>query len=634
MPSERENVAPGGMGRHLIVLLVVALPLFFWGIGDIPFRDPDEGLYGSIAREMVERGDWVTPRFDGLRYLEKPPLYHWLTALTYSLFGFSEWGARLWAALGSLGTVLLTALLGREAFGTRIGVVAGLLCATSLGVFMYGRFVGVDLLFVLFLTSSVLCFLRWTRRGGTAPLVGFYLGVALMILTKGPLGLLLPSLVTGGVLLARPRPRLRDLGLWWGAPLVLAVVLPWHLLAGRANPGFSSYYLVETHLVRFLQGTGAIEDEVPLSTTGFLLVSLVWFLPWSLFLPSALVALWRRWRSLSIPERAAWRMVLVWAGGVLGLFSVSAFKLEHYALPAFPALALLVAPLWTDRRPDWLIGAPLAAGAAGMLVLCTVAFAFGGAFTSGRMSEWLAPFNVYFRMLLEEGASLPFPSLDVLWRLFQAMTTALLLGFAGAAVLFWRGAMRSALGCLVLGTLGFLFAVWALLVAIAPSQSVKNVAQTIRRLASPTDLVLYEGYLENAGGLPYYTGRQIHVLGPARGDLAFGSRFPEAEGLFLSPQALPRLWQGPGRIFLVTDRPHEQSAMQSVPVERSHLLILDHGKRLYSNQPESRTGRQEPPAGPASEDGRIILRAEGRGPGPALPSPAEAKRRAPESPGR
>ena len=80
--------------RHLILLLAVALPLFFWGIGAMPFRDPDEGLYASIAREMVSRGDWLTPRFNGLRYLEKPPLYYWLTSLTYAAFGFSEWGAR------------------------------------------------------------------------------------------------------------------------------------------------------------------------------------------------------------------------------------------------------------------------------------------------------------------------------------------------------------------------------------------------------------------------------------------------------------------------------------------------------------------------------------------------------------
>lgn len=587
VPWDQGATPAGGMWRHLIVVMVVALPLFLWGIGEVPLRDPDEGLYASIAREMVVRGDWLTPRFNGLRYLEKPPLYHWLTALAYLLFGFSEWGARLWAGLGSIGAALFTALLGREALGARLGGVAGLLCATSLGVFLYGRFAGPDLLFTLFLTSSFLCFLRWTRKGGRLPLVGFYLGVALMILTKGLLGLLLPSAVVGGVFLMRPRPRFRDFGLWWGLLLILGVVLPWHILVSRANPGFLSYYLVETHLVRFLRGTGAIEDEPPLSTVSFLLVSLVWFLPWSLFLPSALIALKRRWQSLSFAERGVWSMVLVWAGSVLGLFSISAYKLEHYALPAFPALALLVAPLWSEKRPGRLVGAPLAAGVAGALLLCAVAFAFGGGVASGRLEGWLAVFNVYFRMLLEGGSALPLPSLHVLWRLFQGMTVALLLGFATAALAFWHGRVRIALGCLLLGTIAFLFTVWALLGAIAPFQSMRSVAQTVGRLASPVNVVLYEGYLENAGGLPYYTGRQIHVLGPARGDLAFGSRFPEAQGLFFSSEEFLGLWQGPGRVFLVTDHPRERSAVRSVPLERSHLLFLDHGKWLYSNQPGS-----------------------------------------------
>ncbi len=165
------------------------------------------------------------------------------------------------------------------------------------------------------------------------------------------------------------------------------------------------------------------------------------------------------------------------------------------------------------------------------------------------------------------------------------MTGALFFGFAAAALSLWRGAVRAALNSLLLGTIVFLFTVWALLVAIAPFQSVRGVAEHLRRLASPTDVLLYEGYLENAAGLPYYTGRQIHLLGAARGDLAFGSRFPEALGLFFPPESLPRLWRGPSRIFLLTDRPPERSAIHAVPEERRHLLLLDHGKWLYSNRP-------------------------------------------------
>src|SRR3972149_917471 len=134
----------GWLGLALVVAL--SMPLFLVGINSIPFRDPDEGLYATIGKEMVESGDWVTPRFNGLRYLEKPPLYYWLTAATFALFGFSEWGVRLWSAAGAMATALFAALLGREAFGARVGTLAGLVCASSLGIFFYGRFAGVDML--------------------------------------------------------------------------------------------------------------------------------------------------------------------------------------------------------------------------------------------------------------------------------------------------------------------------------------------------------------------------------------------------------------------------------------------------------------------------------------------------------
>ncbi len=571
-------------GVGFVAASVAAFLLFFWGSWASPFRDPDEGLFGTIAREMVERGDWLTPHFNGLRYLEKPPLYYWLTALTYALFGFSEWGVRLWPALGASATAFLTALLGREVASARVGLAAGILCATSLGVFLQARSAGVELLFTAFLALALLCFLRWTARGGTAPLIGFYSAVALAVMTKGALGLLLPSLVVGGwFLLARPRLRLRALRLWWGMPLVSVVVLPWHLLASRANPGFLSYYLWETHLVRFLQGTGALEDEPSLSTPMFLLVSLVWFLPWSFFLPSAVFVLVRRWRSVLPAEHSGWTVVCLWAGAVLGLFSLSAFKLEHYALPALPALAVLVASLWSHSRPGWLVAIPLAAGCSVVLVGMSAVW-LAGSLAPDRLVAGLATFDVYFRMRLAEGSPLPLPSFDVLRRLFLGMAVWLFLGFAAALVAFWKRGERAALGCLLIGTTAFLLTISVTVAEVTPYYSLRGVATALHRLASPEDVILYEGYLENAGGLPFYTGRQIHLLGPQRGDLAFGSRFPEARGLFHSARELQRLWEGPGRVFLVIDRPPEQSAVQGLPPERGHLLILDHGRRLYSNR--------------------------------------------------
>jgi 4-amino-4-deoxy-L-arabinose transferase-like glycosyltransferase len=95
------------------ILLALSAPVLFVKLG-MPFLDPDEGLYATIVQEMVSRGDWVMPHANGLPYLEKPPLYFWLTSLTFGLFGASEWATRLWSALAALGTVILICWIGRR----------------------------------------------------------------------------------------------------------------------------------------------------------------------------------------------------------------------------------------------------------------------------------------------------------------------------------------------------------------------------------------------------------------------------------------------------------------------------------------------------------------------------------------
>jgi 4-amino-4-deoxy-L-arabinose transferase-like glycosyltransferase len=400
-------------------------------------------------------------------------------------------------------------------------------------------------------------------------------------MTKGVLGLVLPLLIVGGsLLLAAQRPKLGELGLWWGVPLFSVLVVPWHWLASRENPGFLSYYLLETHIIRFLWGTGAIEDEIPLSAGAFLLVTLVWFLPWSLFLPSALVALRREWCSFPVTERSGWTLVCVWIAVVLGFFSLSSFKLEHYGLPAFPALALLVAALWSYAPNGWLVRIPVFLGAAGALLLLLIAGSAG----TGDLSGLLQPFNVYFRTLLEEGAPLPLSASDGVMEIFRWMAFALLLGFGAAAAACWRGAALRAFACLMVGTVGFLSAVGALTHSIAPLQSARGIAEALQRVALPTDLLVYEGFLENAAGLPYYTGRRIHLLALPRGDLAFSFRFREAGEFFHAPETLAQIWERHGRVFLVTERLPERSAVQSLSPQSRHLLLDDHGKRVYSNR--------------------------------------------------
>src|SRR3990172_5721055 len=244
--------------------LVVVLWFLFWGIGSVSFLDPDEGMYGSIAREMAETGDWITPRFNGVRYLEKPPLHFWLSALTTYWFGPSEWGVRLWSALPALGVALLIWHLGELLYGGRAGLLSALVFVSSVGVFRYVRVAATDFLLVFSITLAIYGFVRaalsQSPRTARRWSVVFWLGMALGVLSKGLVGLIFPLLIVGLFVLASAsrqtsnvkRETARDTtahdsrftihdsrltiyrSLFANVPgilLFLALTLPWHLLA-------------------------------------------------------------------------------------------------------------------------------------------------------------------------------------------------------------------------------------------------------------------------------------------------------------------------------------------------------------------------------------------------------------------
>src|SRR5262245_301933 len=322
--------------------------LLLWGVWSLPLSDPDAGMYADISARMAASGDWITPRFNGLRYLEKPPLLYWLIASVYRLGRPSEWGAHLWPALAGVAGVTMTCMIGRETFGAGVGCLAGLVLATTFGYFVYARVVSTDLLFTGFFSLALFAFLRRYRGHGWGWTLLLYVSIGLSVMTKGAIGLFLPGLIVVvylgliGDLLA-----LKRMGLWWGIPLTLAIALPWHLLVALLHENFFRFYVVDNHVLRFLGQRAFVEDDVPLSVAAFLLATATLFGPWSLFLPAALRDSVGRLRE-STPQRQAFLFLLLWGGIIVLFFALSPLKLEHYGLPAFPALAILIAQYWRD----------------------------------------------------------------------------------------------------------------------------------------------------------------------------------------------------------------------------------------------------------------------------------------------
>jgi 4-amino-4-deoxy-L-arabinose transferase-like glycosyltransferase len=568
-----------------IALLLLTSWLFFWGIWALPLSDPDAGMYADIGTRMAASGDWVTPRFNGLRYLEKPPLLYWLIALTYRLTGTSEWGAHLWPAIAGVAGVAMTYMLGREMFGAGVGLLSGVVLATSIGYFAFAKVVSTDLLFVAFLSLALLAFWRWyrSRAGGWRLLLYGSMGLAVM--TKGVIGLLLPGLIIASFLaLTRDLRTVKRLGLWWGIPLVMAVALPWHLGVALLHEDFFGFYVIDNHVLRFLGQRAFVEDDVPLSFLGFLAATLMLFVPWSLCLPAALRDSARTCREAT-PEGNSLVYLLLWGGLIVFFFALSPLKLEHYGLPAFPALAVLVGKYWGDRlqavqKPSvWLL-TPLIALTLPSFVLATRAVALDS-FVEAMFST-----DVYSRMVQAQGQSYAMPLVDELVPLFQGGGVVLFCGAVATLVFAVRGHDRLALGCFAVMAVILLGLVGKMQVLASEYRSVKPLVARIQGRLGPTDLVIHEGPLENSAGLTFYTGRQIHVVDGRRGDLHFGSRFPEAQGLFLDGEELSRRWQGPGRIFFVTDRPVDQSALRLIPPQARHLIGHEGRRWLFTNRPE------------------------------------------------
>ncbi len=344
--------------RTLVALLLVLAVVWFGGLGYRKLIKADEGRYAEIPREMVATGDWLTPRLNGLKYFEKPPLQYWTTAAAYEAFGIHEWTSRLWTATTGFFGVLLVGFTATRLFDRRTGLIAATVLASSLAYVLLAHFNTLDMGLTFFLTLTVCAVLlaRQARVGVKAAgghcgatssvdidasrrwMLVAWAALALATLSKGPVAVVL----TGGALVAylalsRDWALLSQLALIRGLAVFVVVAGPWFVAVSRANPSFAHFFFIHEHVERFL--TTEHRREGPLWY--FVPIVLVGALPWLSFLPKALLEAWRA------PGRDGFspqRLLIGYAAVVFVFFSLSGSKLPSYVLPMFPALALLVAP--------------------------------------------------------------------------------------------------------------------------------------------------------------------------------------------------------------------------------------------------------------------------------------------------
>jgi 4-amino-4-deoxy-L-arabinose transferase-like glycosyltransferase len=337
--------ARGQARAQALLLLAIAGALLLPSVWTRDLWFPDEPRYAETSREMVLRGDFILPHLNGEPYFEKPPLFFWLTIAIGAIPGVPPGtGGRLVTVLSSAGVLLLTWRLGAVILGKGTGILASLLLATSLLFWLHGQTGVIDPLLTFFCTLAFYAYARH-RRGDPRAILLFYASCSLGILAKGPVALLIPSMgALAFSLISDGRSALKARHALWGVPLALTPVALW-LAAGAVDGGaaFAETMIFKQNLGRMVNAF--IHREPP---HFFVLAILMAVLPWTVFLPQALLS--------SVKERIGGvrplLLPLVWFATGFLFFSIMSGKKTRYMLPLLPAASLLVAGWLVCRHLD------------------------------------------------------------------------------------------------------------------------------------------------------------------------------------------------------------------------------------------------------------------------------------------
>jgi len=395
-------------GRQWIVAVVVVAIVMLTNLGGPRLWDRDEPRNAGCAREMLERADWVVPTFNAELRTHKPVLLYWLIMSAYSVFGVSEFSARLPSALCAVGSCVATFVIGRRLFSSSTALMAALALSTSVMFVVAGRAATPDSVLVFCITGAMAVYICGTflpREAGALgeddqPLrlrveghyfpqdwrwqAGLYAMMGLAVLAKGPVGLVVPTAVIGMFLLimrlpaeaqtSAPNWRSRFLTAlrpfaplhflmtcWYMRPLLAlgvagAIALPWYVAVGMQTDGqFLRGFFFEHNLSRATQAMEG-HDGGPLF---YPVAILIGCFPWSIF---AVPVIWDTIARLRRRDADATALTfcLCWVGVFVGVFSLAQTKLPSYITPCYPAIGLLVGSYFDRWRrgvalgPAWL----------------------------------------------------------------------------------------------------------------------------------------------------------------------------------------------------------------------------------------------------------------------------------------
>ena len=330
---------------YILVLSLLCLVLFFSRLGNHSLWDIDEGMHAATSKTMILSNDWITPEYNGENFYDKPALFNWFVAISFLIFGFTEFAARLPAAIFGWGGVIITYYLGSKMFNARTGFFSALILATSAEYIMLSRAVVHDISLMFFITLALTLFYigyQSEKKRHLKFLLG-YAALGFATLAKGPVGLLLPVMVIGTFLIFKKNIKfVKKMQLGWGILLFVVIAAPWYTLICLQNPDYFEYFFLKQNFGSFFDD---VHSRHPRPFHYYLPLLFGGFFPWSLFLP---LVLYDAARGKIKTQRDGTLYVLIWFVAIFVFFSLASSKLGSYILPLFPALSLLVGFFWHE----------------------------------------------------------------------------------------------------------------------------------------------------------------------------------------------------------------------------------------------------------------------------------------------
>jgi 4-amino-4-deoxy-L-arabinose transferase-like glycosyltransferase len=582
-------------------IVVAAACLVFVANAISPPRlmDDMDAAQAAVAHNMLSTGDWVTPKLDGIAFLDKPPVVYWMMAASYRIFGVHDWAARLPLALAVVLLCWVTYRFGRWAFDEEAGLYAGIALATSAGLFLFTRILIPDATLTLAITGAIWAWFRLleddpgnSHRVRWAVILGACFGVGL--LAKGLVAVVFP--VVAAVAYMGLTRQLFSRWVWrrlhLGTVVLVAalIAVPWHVLAILRNPpyfafamhggpgqyrGFFWFYFFNEHLLRFLN-LRYPHDYNSIPRIWFWLLNLAWLFPWSAYL---LAAPKLSYQQSSRAGRAR-LMAVCWIGVVMLFFTFSTTQ-EYYSMPIYPALALLIGSSLSSRS-RW-----VATGTRVLLALCTLLFASLGTLL---LLVWRLPAPGNIATALTQHPELYTLSLGHMADLNLHAFAYLRAPLALAAIAFGAGALALAISrnnlrrtVLVVAAVMIVFfqAARIALVRFDSYLGSYRLAQSLQH-SPPGQLIEANAYFAFSSVF-FYTGRTALLLDGRYNNLEYGSYAPGAPRVFIDDNQFTSLWKGSNRCYLLaygSEMPHLEQL-----VGRPNLRIVaeNAGNYLLTN---------------------------------------------------